>query len=195
MRSERIRRLAADERLARHAGFWWGLAEGLAFFIVPDVYIGFATLYALRSGLVAWYASVAGSLVAVCVIYLLVRMFGVPYIELLDAIPGISGSLLDQTAVTLLADGLPWTPWLVLGGVPLKVYAGLACTLGFSLGSVFVWTVFARIVRIAPVYALIALVRLVFRRSIDANARVWFVLYVVGWVLFYAFYFERMRRG
>ena len=193
MQPERIRRLAADERIARHAGFWWGLAEGLAFFIVPDVYIGFATLYALRAGLVAWASSVVGSLVAVCVIYLLIRIFGVPYVDFLDAVPAISGSLLDTTAVTLVADGLPWTPWLVLGGVPLKVYAGVALTTGMSLGSVFVWSIFARIVRIAPVYALIAIVRLVFRRSIDQNARVWFVLYLLGWMLFYAFYFMRMR--
>ena len=165
----------------------------MAFFIVPDVYIGFATLYSLRAGLVAWTSSVVGSLVAVCVIYALIRIFGVPYVDFLDAIPGISGGLLDRTAISLVADGLPWTPLLVLGGIPLKVYAGLATTLGFSLGSVFLWTVFARVVRIAPVYALLALVRLVFRRSIDTHARGWFIAYVIGWSLFYAFYFMRMR--
>ena len=47
MRAERIRRIAADERVARHAGFWWGLAEGVVFFIVPDVYISVAALFSL----------------------------------------------------------------------------------------------------------------------------------------------------
>ena len=50
MQAERIPRLARDERLARHAGFWWGLAEGLVFFIVPDVHISLAALFSLRAG-------------------------------------------------------------------------------------------------------------------------------------------------
>ncbi len=160
MSAERIQHTARNERLARHAGFWWGLAEGLAFFIVPDVYISFATLFSLRAGLVAWLWSIVGSLVAVCAIYVLVAMLGVGYVAFLDSIPAISRTLVEQTAVRLTADGLPYTPLLVLGGVPLKVYAALAFTLGTSLGAVLLWTACARVVRIAPVFALVAVVRL-----------------------------------
>lgn len=194
MQTERIARVAANERVARHAGFWWGFAEGVAFFIVPDVYMGFAALYALRAGAIAWLFSIAGSLAAVCVIYVLVAILAVPYVNWLDVVPGISRGLTEQTAVRLAADGLPYTPLLVLGGVPLKVYAALAFTLGGSLGSVLLWTVFARIVRIAPVFALLALVRLVFRRHIDAHPGRWLLLYALGWTAFYAFYFVRMAQ-
>src|SRR3989442_5510516 len=118
MQAERIQRLARDERLARHAGFWWGFAEGLFFFIVPDVYISFAALFSLRAGAVAWVASIAGSALAACGIYVLTSV-GVEYLAFLESIPGISGALLGRVGQRLASEGLPYTPLLVLGGVPL----------------------------------------------------------------------------
>src|SRR2546425_11142157 len=114
MQAERIQRLARDERLARHAGFWWGFAEGLFFVIVPDVYISFAALFSLRAGAVAWVASIAGSALAACGIYVLTSV-GVEYLAFLQSIPGISGALLGRVGQRLAAEGLPYTPWLVLG--------------------------------------------------------------------------------
>jgi len=189
-----VARLARDERLARYAGFLWGLAEGLAFFIVPDVYITFATLFSIRAGIIAWAWSLVGSLVAVVVIWVLVTMVGGGYVAFLQNIPGISMGLLQQTTVKLTADGLPMTPFLVLGGVPLKVYAALAFTLGISLGTALLWTVFARIVRIAPVFLLVAGVRMVFRGHVDAHSGLWLTLFVIAWSAFYTFYFVQMGR-
>ena len=65
MNGERLRRFAGDDGLARRAGFWWGFAEGLFFFIVPDVYISFAALFSLRTASLSWLTSIAGSTVAV----------------------------------------------------------------------------------------------------------------------------------
>ena len=189
-----IARLARDERLARYAGFTWGLAEGLAFFIVPDVYITFATLFSIRAGIVAWAWSLVGSLVAVLIIWMLVTMLGGGYVAFLQNIPGISIGLLQQTTLKLTADGLPMTPFLVLGGVPLKVYAAVAFTLGIPVGTVLLWTVFARIVRIAPVFLFVGGVRWLCRKQVDADARLWLVLFVVAWTAFYAFYFVQMAR-
>jgi hypothetical protein len=190
----RVARLARDERVARNAGFFWGLAEGLAFFIVPDVYITFATLFSIRAGIIAWAWSLLGSLVAVIIVWVLVTMLGGGYVAFLQNIPGISMGLLQQTTVKLAADGLPMTPFLVLGGVPLKVYAALAFTLGISLGPALLWTVFARVVRIAPVFLFVAGVRLVSRRHIDDHPGLWLMLFVIAWTAFYTFYFIQMGR-
>ena len=192
MTGDRIRQLARDERLARRAGFWWGFAEGVVFFIVPDVYVSFAALFSFRAGAVAWAASIAGSLAGVLTIYLLAGILGFDYVRLLGAIPGISGTMLSDVSTQLGAQGLPYTALLILGGVPLKVYAGLAVSLGSGLGSVLLWTVFARIVRIAPVFAVTAATRLLFRRAIDARAIAWCALLGTVWFGFYVFYFMRM---
>ena len=193
MRSERIQRLARDERSAAQAGFWWGLAEGLFFFIIPDVYISFATLFALRAGAVAWLCSIAGSLVAIPIIYLLVVVLGVDYPGFLRALPAISGTMIEQTGARMASLGLPYTPFLAFGGVPLKVYAASAFSLGFSLGAVLVWTVFARIVRIAPTYVVAAAIRLLFGSRIDARPRFWLTGFALFWLVFYGFYFARMQ--
>jgi hypothetical protein len=195
MQPERIRFLARDERLARLAGFWWGFAEGLFFFIVPDVYISFAVLFSVRAGAVAWLSSIAGSMVAVCFIYLLTAMPGVDYRGFLATVPGISGGLIDRAGSTLASEGLPYTPFLVFGGVPLKLYAALAFSLGLPLGAVLLWTIFARIVRIAPTFAGAAVTRLLFRRSIESRAAVWVALFGCFWLGLYIFYFIRMSRG
>ncbi|MGQ0539405.1 MAG: hypothetical protein ACT4R6_10690 [Gemmatimonadaceae bacterium] len=186
-----VSQIASNARLARHIGFWWGLAEGVLFFIVPDVYITFATLYAPRAGAIAWLFSILGSLAAVGVIYV-TRLLQLDYSALLDLVPGISASLLDRVGRDVAAQGLPFTPFLVLGGVPLKVYAASAFAAGASLGTVLLWTIFARLARIAPTYALVALVRLLWRRSIDGHQRRWLLLFATAWVAFYIFYFARL---
>ena len=192
---ERIQRLAQDQRLARHIGFWWGFAEGLFFFIVPDVYISFATLFSLRAGALAWVFSIMGSAIAIVAIYLLAVMLGFDYLSFLDWIPGISAPLIHRMGQQLAAEGLPYTPLLVMAGVPLKLYAAQAFSLGLSLGSVLLWTVFARIVRIAPTFAIVAAMRLLFGRRIDARPVAWCSLLGIFWVAFYAFYFVYMSRA
>jgi hypothetical protein len=194
MNAERIQQLARDERLARRAGFWWGFAEGLCFFIVPDVYVSFAALFSLRAGLAAWAASIVGSLAGVVTIYVLIVVLGMDYVRFLDVVPGISAGMLFRVSAGLSAGDLPHTPLLILGGVPLKVYVGIAFFLGFGLVPVLVWTVFARIVRIAPVFAITAAVRLVFRRSVDARPAFWTAVLGAVWFGFYVFYFIRMGR-
>lgn len=188
------KRFATDERLAGLIGFAWGVAEGLFFFIVPDVYISFAALFSILAGAAAWLGSIAGSLVAVATIQLIAGVLHLDYLGFLALLPGISSGLIDRVHARLAAGGLPYSPFLALGGVPLKVYAAVALSGGMTLGSVLLWTVFARIVRIAPTYAAAAAARLIFRRRIDTRPRAWSVLLGCFWVAFYVFYFVRMRR-
>jgi hypothetical protein len=101
--------------------------------------------------------------------------------------------MIAQVRQSLAAGGLPYTPLLAAGGVPLKLYAGAAFSLGLSLGAVLVWTVFARIVRIAPTYAVAAGIRVLFGRRIDARPGAWSAGLAVFWLAFYVFYFVRMR--
>jgi hypothetical protein len=192
MGAERLRRLASDERIARHAGFWWGLAEGVAFFIVPDVYISAAMLFSYRAGVVAWAASIAGSMLAVVAIRVLTMLPGVDYFGFLDAVPGISEALIERVGSDVRAEGLPYSLLLVLGGVPLKVYAADAFHSGVLLGAVLLWTVFARVVRIAPTVLALAAVRAVFRRRIEQHPGAWLGALALFWVVFYVFYFRRM---
>jgi hypothetical protein len=159
------------------------------------VYISLATLFSPRSGAVAWLASIAGSTVAVSILSLVPRIRGFDYLRFLEQIPGISAPLVDRVSETLSAGGLPFDPLLAVSGVPLKVYAGVAFSLGIPLGTVLVWTVFARVVRIAPTFLFAGAVRRLFRRSIDARPAVWAALVAIFWLFFYVLYFIVMSRS
>jgi hypothetical protein len=193
-RAGRIARLARNERLSGAIGFAWGLAEGIVFFIVPDVYISFATLFSPASGAVAWLASIAGSAVAVSILSVLARIPDLDYRKFLESVPGISAALVERVSKTLSAEGLPFDPLLALGGVPLKVYAGVAFSLEIPLGTVLLWTVFARVARIAPTLLFAAAVRRLFRRSIDARPAAWAALVAIFWLFFYVLDFIVMSR-
>ncbi|MGH7530376.1 MAG: hypothetical protein ACREMN_08350 [Gemmatimonadales bacterium] len=190
---ERWPEAARDERVARAVGFWWGYAEGVCFFIVPDVYVSFATLFSLRAGAMAWLASIAGSLAAVATIYGLGALLGAAVVPFVEAVPGIPPGMLGAVD-RQLGTGLPYTPWLVLGGIPLKVYAAVASVQAIPLAAALVWTVFARIVRIAPTYLLAVAVRVAAQRSIAARPSVWIALLVALWIAFYTVYFIAMDR-
>ena len=144
---------------------------------------------------IAWFFSIAGSAIAVVVIYLLAAMLGLDYLSFLDWIPGISEPLIHRVGQQLAAEGLPYTPLLVMAGVPLKLYVAQAFSLELSLGSVLLWTVFARIVRIAPTFAIVAAMRLLLGRRIDARAGAWCALLGIFWLAFYVFYFVHMSRA
>lgn len=182
-----------SERVARHAGFWWGFAEGTAFFIVPDVFITFAALFSLRAGAIAWGFSILGSIAGILIVYGIGVGLDLDYVGFLDVVPGITAGMIDRVTSLLVENGLPYTPLLVLGGVPLKVYGGVAASLGVPLVAAVVWTVFARIVRIAPTYLLVGGVRLLAGHRIDARPGLWIAVFIVCWLAFYVFYFIAME--
>jgi hypothetical protein len=82
--------------------------------------------------------------------------------------------------------------FLVLGGVPLKLYGAAAFSSAIGLGPVLLWTGFARLVRIAPTFLTVAVIRGLFRRRIGARPGLWLAGLLLFWVAFYAVYFARM---
>lgn len=128
------------------------------------MYNSFATLFSPRAGIVAWFSSIAGSAVAVSVIFLVTGMLRLDYLGFLPSIPGISTGLVERVTERLAEAGLPYTASFIFSGAPLKLYVGVAFALGASLGLVLLWTVFARIVRIAPTVAATVVIRRLFSR-------------------------------
>jgi len=177
---------------AAAVGLLWGFAEGLFFFIVPDVFITLTAAISPRRGAIAWAASIAGSVLAVGAVYAIVSHHAGGYRAFLIAQPGITEDLARHVEAAVARGGLPVTPLLVLGGVPLKVYAFSAFASGMSLFAVLRWTLFARFVRILPAYALFALIGRAFKGPIAARPRTCLSLFVGAWTVFYCSYFARM---
>jgi hypothetical protein len=185
-------RLAHQWRPAALIGLLWGYGEGTVFFLVPDLWITWVTLFAPWSGLMAWLASIARSLGAVLTLHGLSATPGLDPLGWIVRIPGIGEGMIAAVEARLAANGLPWTPWLIAGGIPLKVYAGVAFRQGLPLGDVLLWTLFARIVRIAPTFLVVLVVRRLAAGTIDRRPVRWTALLVGCWSLFYLAYFLTM---
>jgi hypothetical protein len=173
-------------------GFLWGLAEGTLFFIVPDVFLTLLVPWSLRAALVAWAGSILGSLLAVLLLFRGMAIDPGGQVGVITALPGISPHLVGSVSGALALHGLPWSPWLVAGGIPLKVYAVAAAGLGVPLATMLPWTLFARVVRIAPVLLLALLAARLAGELPRHHPRRWCGGVLLAWAAFYAFYFQRM---
>jgi hypothetical protein len=182
-----------SERPVAFISFLWSFAEGVFFFIVPDVYILFVTMFSSTQGLRGWGYSIAGSFCSVLVLWALARIYSPSsLLDLLAVLPGITPELNAHVAQNLSLHGLPFTPLLVLGGIPLKVYTLTAFSQGYGLLAVLGWAIFSRVVRIGPGYLMMSAVRRLFHKSIDSHRVVWICGYILFWIIFYIYYFKKM---
>lgn len=176
-----------------YTSFIWGLAEGLFFFLVPDIYVLLIALFFPLKGLKAWGYSILGSLCSVLIIALFVMFYSPTYLSsLLVYIPGISSELISTVSETINSQGLPYSPLLVLGGIPLKVYVLSAFSQGYSLVYILMWAFVARILRIAPGFFVVMGVHVLLKKSLFKHIPIYLSLYMVFWIIFYIFYFSRM---
>ncbi|KEF43266.1 MAG: hypothetical protein ER33_00545 [Cyanobium sp. CACIAM 14] len=172
--------------------FGWGLAEGTLFFIVPDVFLTLLALGPLGPLLLAWAGSILGSLAAVLLLFRWMAADPGAVLNLIEALPGISPEMIASVTAAMAHHGLPWSPLLVTGGIPLKVYAVAAAGLQLPLASVLPWTLFARVVRIGPVLLLALAVKRLAGQSVRRHPRRWFWGVILAWTGFYMIYFQRM---
>lgn len=175
--------------LSYGVAFLWGLCEGVFFFIVPDVYIGFVAIFSGMGGSVALLFALAGSLCSIFVIYALNAWFGSKLIALLLLIPGIHNPMVLGVLHALQLHGASAVvlgPW---SGVPFKIYSVLAASLSIPIGNYLVWSIPARIERTILVLMIGIILGWIFRRKIQEHPRIAIGIYAVVWVLIYSFYF------
>jgi membrane protein DedA with SNARE-associated domain len=170
--------------------FLWGICEGVFFFIVPDVYIGFVAIFSGEGGLVALLSALAGSLVSIFIIYALNAVVGGHLIAWLLMVPGIHGPMIVGVSNALQRHGAmavilgPWS------GIPLKIYSVLAAQLSIPIGEYFLWSIVARIERTVLVLAIGMILGRIFKSKIQKHPRIAIGIYVALWVFIYVLYFS-----
>jgi membrane protein YqaA with SNARE-associated domain len=189
----RIRR--CDNKSSRMAGLIvvsaWAFAEAVLLFIVADVPI---SALALRRG---WGAGWRAALIAA----LFAALGGLVTIAwaqadptsaraAIEALPGVSPALLDETAEQWAEKGFAAMLSGSFSGTPYKLYALAAAGDGTGPARFFVMSVLARLPRFLLVAALFAVIGRVLRPRL--SARFIAVLFVLGWCGFYAWYFAAM---
>lgn len=169
--------------------FIWGLAEGLFFFIVPDVYIAFVSLFNPRGGIFAALSSVAGSLISAVIVFSLFSTLGESLSAVLLKIPGISPAMISHVSLDLSNKGLVSLIDAPLNGIPYKVYSVNAALENFSLNYYLLWSIPSRLERILPVTLVAAVLGTLFKRSLCKRTKFWLVGYTLFWLTIYTLYY------
>jgi len=131
--------------------FVWGFAEATAFFIVPDVYLGFVALFNWRRGLSAMIAALIGAILGGSVMYVLAMNNPSGLNLFLTRVPLIDATLVNDVGDKMRADGLITLLNGPLRGTPYKIYAAQAGEQSLPFLYFLLMTIPARLERFLPV--------------------------------------------
>ena len=131
--------------------FVWGFAEATAFFIVPDVYLGFVALFNWRRGLSAMVATLIGAMLGGSVMYVLAMNNPSGINMFLTRVPLIDSSLVNDVANQTHTYGLTAVLTGPLKGTPYKIYAAQAGEQSLPFLYFLLMTIPARLERFLPV--------------------------------------------
>jgi membrane protein YqaA with SNARE-associated domain len=174
-------------------GFLWGFAEGTAFFIVPDVYLGLVALFNWQRGLRAMLAAIIGAMAGGSLMYNL-AMNDLPAINLfLDQIPLINAEMVADIANKMQTDGLITMINGPLRGVPYKIYAVQAGGQSLPYLIFLFMTILARIERLLPVTLLAGGIGKWFKDFIEKHTMFVVGAYILIWGIIYFLYYLRFR--
>lgn len=176
-------------KLGKAIAFIWGLAEGLLFFVVPDVYLSFVGLFTVTGGLVSVAYALLGSLCSAVVIYLLAPLFGGAYHKILLAIPGISESMIQTVATGLQQHGAQNLIAGPLSGIPYKIYSVEAVLQHLPVAPFLLWSIPARLERMLLVTLVALVLGYIFRKNIQKYTTHWIVGFILLWVFIYIRYY------
>jgi membrane protein YqaA with SNARE-associated domain len=181
----------SDTRLStgeRALAFAWGFAEATLFFVVPDVLITLLALRGFRRGLVASGHVLAGALVGGALMWAWGANDLPAARAAIDLLPAIGPALMDRIAAELDTSGIACMLAGPFVGVPYKIYAVHAASVGVGLGAFLLMSIPARL----PRFVLLAFVaacagpwieRRTSRRGVIA---VWFAVWAVNYTIYWS---------
>jgi membrane protein YqaA with SNARE-associated domain len=183
----------ANSKWSLIIGFLWGFAEGTAFFIVPDVYLGFVALFNWKRGLWSMVAAVIGAMIGGSVMYSLASkdLSGVDLF--LTRIPLINTEMIADISNKIQAEGLITMVNGPLRGIPYKIYAVQAGGHSLPYLSFLFMTILARLERLLPVTLLTAGIGKWFKDFIKQHTMLVVGIYVLTWGFVYFLYYLRFR--
>ena len=171
--------------------FFWGLAEGTFFFVVPDVVISLAAL--LRPGR-AWrhvVAAIAGAVLGGALLFNWSTQNPAGAREAVAHVPFVTAPMFERVHESYQAHGLGAVFRGPLTGTPYKIYAVEAPEF-VSRTTFLLGTVPARGERFLVVWIVFGVAGVVLRRYLGWTASQLALRHAAFWVLFYAFYWSRI---
>ena len=184
---ERLERFAATRQATVLIG-GWGMAEAIAFPVVPDVALYLLAMAAPKYAARLFAAAIVGALAGAAVLAGLTTVDPDAARSLMLAIPGINHQML-QAAERAMAGG-DVLAFVGFGpGTPVKVYIVAWILAGGSPLLVFVGVIVNRLTRMGPGVLVMAVVGSLAPGFLRRHERLVLAIYVGLWVLTYVLYF------
>jgi membrane protein YqaA with SNARE-associated domain len=188
-------------RLERHAAsrgaliisFLWGLAEATAFFIIPDVYLGFVALFCRRKGLRAALSATAGAVIGGAIMYTLATAHGASVDRFLVRIPLIDTEMVHTVAQQTQDSGLIAMANGPRQTIPYKIYATQAGQQQLPLIPFLLVTIPVRLVRFAAIILTAGAIGAMFKKSVHRRTAFAVGIYILTWIGVYLSYYLRLR--
>lgn len=165
--------------------FFWGLAEGTVFFLLPDTLLTASALGSFRKALRHCLWALAGALAAGALLHAHARRDPTAARSLVLKVPFVRPAMIDAVDAAYARRGPAAVLTGPLRGIPYKVYAVRAPAQGVGLGAFLLASVPARLVRFVLMAALAAGVSRALGLS---RRRVAWALWAGLWAAGYGFY-------
>jgi membrane protein YqaA with SNARE-associated domain len=165
--------------------FIWGFAEATAFFIVPDVYMGFVALFNWRRGLSAAIAALLGAMLGGSVMYVLAMNNPSGVNSFLTHIPLIDAELVNGVANQTHAQGIVAVLTGPLKGTPYKIYAAQAGEQSLPFLYFVLMTIPARLERFIPLVLVLGGIGKWFEAFCRRYTKLVMSGYILMWLLIY----------
>lgn len=165
----------------------WGFAEATLFFIVPDVFLSRLGIDNPRYALWACGATLGGAVIGGLLMYGLGAADVEGARQALEAVPGVSRSMIARVGDELNRYGMVALFWGPMTGTPYKIYAVEAGVNGMGLYQFALVSVPARLSRFVVVTLIASGGASLLRRVVVRRMLLW--LWALLWLGFYTWYF------
>jgi hypothetical protein len=173
--------------------FVWGLAEGTFFFLIPDIVITLAALFAPKGSLRHVAAVVVGALVAGLLMFTWAERDPTAARLAVGKVPFVRHAMFDKVEHDFNEVGV----WAMckgpFSGIPYKIYAVEAAG-RVSLASFLLVTIPARLERLLITWALFAVAGMLLKPRLPSRMRIALAGYAIYWICLYAYYWTSVSR-
>ncbi|HEU4388791.1 MAG TPA: hypothetical protein VFV34_13400 [Blastocatellia bacterium] len=181
----------ATSRAAQITAFVWGFAEATFLFLVPDVFLTFIAVRALKPAMRGTLLALAGALTGGAIMYAFGLRAPGSARAFLDYVPGITSELVARVERQVQDAGLVAVLLGPSKGIPYKIYAVEWGARAGDFATFMLISIPARYTRFFLTSIGANLIARAVAPWTGRRARIEVALYAFLWVAFYSFYFAR----